>query len=398
VLLAEMRAPVIASLNGAVAGAGLSLALACDFAIAADSAQFTLAYVNIGASCDLSGSWSLPRLVGLRKALELALLGERFDAAEALRLGLVNRVVPEDQLDAQVLALAQRLADGPAQSIAQMKRLMRISFEHDLRGQLDAERAAFLRCASTHDFAEGLEAFLARRARSSAPAEPRPRVRRRGFDPAAGRCHNARPTAPRPRLHDHHQPARHRPVQVHDDAGRAAPLSRCAGRVPLQWPQPRHRPDAVRRRDPRADRGAVHAALLRGGTRLPARPALHQERFRRLPRLFQLNTKYITSSRRRPARRDRHRHQGAVAAHDPVRDPGAGDRQRGLLPRPSAAPTSRPAARLLDKIALVRDDPRLAELRIADYGTRRRFSKRWQDEVLLTLKNELDVHSRAPAT
>jgi 2-(1,2-epoxy-1,2-dihydrophenyl)acetyl-CoA isomerase len=164
VLLAEMRAPVIASLNGAVAGAGLSLALACDFAIAAESAKFTLAYVNVGASCDFSGSWSLPRLVGLRKALEIALLGERFDAAEALRLGLVNRVVPEAELDAQVLALAQRLASGPAQSIAQMKRLMRISFEHDLRGQLDAERAAFLRCAATPDFAEGLDAFLARRA------------------------------------------------------------------------------------------------------------------------------------------------------------------------------------------------------------------------------------------
>ncbi len=163
VLLAEMRAPVIASLNGAVAGAGLSLALACDFAIAAEGTRFTLAYVNIGASCDLSGSWSLPRLVGLRKALEIALLGERFDAAEALRLGLVNRVVPAAELDAQVLALAQRLADGPAQSIAQMKRLMRISFEHDLRGQLDAERAAFLRCASTPDFLEGLDAFLARR-------------------------------------------------------------------------------------------------------------------------------------------------------------------------------------------------------------------------------------------
>jgi 2-(1,2-epoxy-1,2-dihydrophenyl)acetyl-CoA isomerase len=163
VLLAEMRAPVIASLNGAVAGAGLSLALACDFAIAAEGARFTLAYVNIGASCDFSGSWSLPRLVGLRKALEIALLGERFDAAEALRLGLVNRVVPEAELDAQVLALAQRLASLPAQSIAQMKRLMRISFEHDLRGQLDAERAAFLRCAATHDFAEGLDAFIARR-------------------------------------------------------------------------------------------------------------------------------------------------------------------------------------------------------------------------------------------
>ena len=164
VLLAEMRAPVIASLQGAVAGAGLSLALACDFAIAAEGTRFTLAYVNIGASCDLSGSWSLPRLVGLRKALEIALLGEHFDAAEALRLGLVNRVVAEAELEARTLALAQRLARGPAQSIAQLKRLMRISFEHDLRGQLDAERAAFLSCASTADFAEGVDAFIARRA------------------------------------------------------------------------------------------------------------------------------------------------------------------------------------------------------------------------------------------
>jgi 2-(1,2-epoxy-1,2-dihydrophenyl)acetyl-CoA isomerase len=163
VLLAEMRAPVIASLHGAVAGAGLSLALACDFAIAAEGTRFTLAYVNIGASCDLSGSWTLPRLVGLRKALEIALLGERFDAAEALRLGLVNRVVGEAELEEETLALARRLAAGPAQSIAQMKRLLRVSFEHDLRGQLDAERSAFLACAATPDFAEGLEAFLAKR-------------------------------------------------------------------------------------------------------------------------------------------------------------------------------------------------------------------------------------------
>jgi len=163
VLLSEMRSPVIASLHGAVAGAGLSLALACDFAIAAEGTRFALAYVNIGASFDLSGSWSLPRLVGLRKAMEIALLGERFDAAEALRLGLVNRVVPAASLEAETLALAQRLAAGPAQSIAQMKRLLRISFGHDLRGQLDAERSAFLACAATPDFIEGVDAFLGKR-------------------------------------------------------------------------------------------------------------------------------------------------------------------------------------------------------------------------------------------
>ena len=163
VLLAEMRAPVIASLQGAVAGAGLSLALACDFALAAEGTRFTLAYVNIGASCDLSGSWSLPRLVGIRKAMEIAMLGEKFDAAEALRLGLVNRVVPAAELEAQTLELAQRLERGPAAAIAQLKRLMRTSFEHDLRGQLDAERSAFLACAATADFAEGLDAFIAKR-------------------------------------------------------------------------------------------------------------------------------------------------------------------------------------------------------------------------------------------
>jgi 2-(1,2-epoxy-1,2-dihydrophenyl)acetyl-CoA isomerase len=164
VLLAEMRAPVIASLHGAVAGAGMSLALACDFALAAEGTRFALGYVSIGTSSDLAGSWTLPRLVGLRKAMEIALLGERFDAAEALRLGLVNRVVPEAALQAETQALAQRLAQGPPLAIAQLKRLMHISFEHDLRGQLDAERAAFLRCAATHDFAEGVKAFRARRA------------------------------------------------------------------------------------------------------------------------------------------------------------------------------------------------------------------------------------------
>jgi 2-(1,2-epoxy-1,2-dihydrophenyl)acetyl-CoA isomerase len=164
VLLAELHAPVIAAVHGAVAGAGMSLALACDFVLAAEATRFTLAYANIGASCDVSASWSLPRLVGLRKALEIALLSEPFDAAEALRLGLVNRVVAAADLEREALALAQRLARGPSPAFANLKRLLRTSFDHDLRGQLDAERSAFLACAASADFAEGVEAFVAKRA------------------------------------------------------------------------------------------------------------------------------------------------------------------------------------------------------------------------------------------
>ena len=162
-LLARIDAPVVASLHGVVAGGSLSLAAGCDLAIAAEGTRFNLAYANIGASCDVSGSWSLPRLVGLRNALQIALLSETFDAAEALRLGLVNRVVPAEQLEATVTALAQRLASGPTHAYGHLKRLMRQSFEHDFSAQLDAERDAFLDCTRTADFTEGITAFAAKR-------------------------------------------------------------------------------------------------------------------------------------------------------------------------------------------------------------------------------------------
>jgi 2-(1,2-epoxy-1,2-dihydrophenyl)acetyl-CoA isomerase len=162
--LCTMRAPLLASVHGVVAGAGMSLLLACDLAIAAEGTRFNLAYVNIGASCDASSSWSLPRVVGLRKALEIAMLGETLEAAEALRLGLVNRVVPAGELEAQTGALAQRLAEGPTQALGEVKRLLRDSLQTGLREQLDAEAAAFLRCAATRDFEAGLEAFVAKRA------------------------------------------------------------------------------------------------------------------------------------------------------------------------------------------------------------------------------------------
>ncbi len=159
-ILATLDAPVLASLHGVVAGGSLSLSAACDLAIAAEGTKFNLAYANIGASCDLSASWSLPRLVGLRQALEIALLSETFDAREALRLGLVNRVVPAEALQEETMKLARRLAGGPTLAYGKLRRLMRQSLETPLDRQLDGERNAFLACAQTQDFQAGVEAFL----------------------------------------------------------------------------------------------------------------------------------------------------------------------------------------------------------------------------------------------
>jgi 2-(1,2-epoxy-1,2-dihydrophenyl)acetyl-CoA isomerase len=162
-LLGQIDAPVLASLQGAVAGAGLSLAASADLAIAAEGTKFNLAYANIGASCDVGASWSLPRLVGLRRALEIALMGESFDARRALEIGLVNRVVAREDLEAESEALARRLAEGPTQAYGRMRRLMRTSFDRSYSEQLDAEREAFLASAATADFQEGLAAFFERR-------------------------------------------------------------------------------------------------------------------------------------------------------------------------------------------------------------------------------------------
>ena len=162
-LLTTIDAPVIASLHGSVAGGSMSLAMACDLAIAADSTRFNLAYVNVAANCDVSGSWHLPRLVGLRNAMAIALLGESFDAAEALRLGLVNRVVPAIALEEETNALARRLAAGPTLAIGRMKRLLRQSLDNDLDTQLDLERDCFRESAGTGDFSEALDAFFSKR-------------------------------------------------------------------------------------------------------------------------------------------------------------------------------------------------------------------------------------------
>ncbi len=159
----RMRAPVIAGVRGAAAGFGMSLVMASDLAIAAEDAYFTLAYSLIGTSPDGSGTYHLPRAVGMKRAMELALLADRFDAKTALQIGLVNRVVPAAELDAATTALAERLAQGPTHAYGNTKRLLNRALASTLESQLQAEAESFADCAATEDFAEGVRAFVEKR-------------------------------------------------------------------------------------------------------------------------------------------------------------------------------------------------------------------------------------------
>lgn len=158
--LRSLDQPVIVSVQGAVAGFGFSLMNACDLAVAADNAYFTLAYCHLGTTPDGGATWSLPRIVGLKQAMELALLGERFDVQRALQLGLVNRVVAAADLEAETLALARRLASGPGAAYARTKRLLIDSADRTLAEQLLAEQQNFVASTQTEDFAEGVHAFV----------------------------------------------------------------------------------------------------------------------------------------------------------------------------------------------------------------------------------------------
>jgi 2-(1,2-epoxy-1,2-dihydrophenyl)acetyl-CoA isomerase len=153
----------VAAVHGAVAGFGLSIAAACDLVVAADSAVFASAYRHIGVTPDGGATWSLPRMVGLRRALAICLLGERFGAEEAERIGLVNRVVAAADLDAAIATIVGRLESGPHAALRNVKRLLRDSLERPLAVQLEAEARSFAQCAATPDFAEGIDAFLAKR-------------------------------------------------------------------------------------------------------------------------------------------------------------------------------------------------------------------------------------------
>lgn len=161
--LVAMPKPVVAAVNGVAAGAGASLAFACDLRIAADDARFVLAFGRIGLVPDSGATWLLPRLVGLGRATELALLPDPVGAEEALRIGLVNRVVPADRLLAEARELARRLAEGAPRAIALTKRALARGLETGLDAALEYEAALQGVAGRTADHAEGIAAFVEKR-------------------------------------------------------------------------------------------------------------------------------------------------------------------------------------------------------------------------------------------
>jgi 2-(1,2-epoxy-1,2-dihydrophenyl)acetyl-CoA isomerase len=162
--LRALELPVIAAVNGPAAGAGMSLALACDLALAARSASFLQAFARIGLAPDSGSTWMLPRLVGPQRARVLALLAERISAEEAVAWGLIWKVVDDAALMPEANALAARLAAAPTRALARIKRALDAAWGHSLDDQLDLERDLQRELGRTEDYREGVAAFLAKRA------------------------------------------------------------------------------------------------------------------------------------------------------------------------------------------------------------------------------------------
>jgi 2-(1,2-epoxy-1,2-dihydrophenyl)acetyl-CoA isomerase len=160
---AWMPAPLIAAVNGVAAGGGLSLALACDLVIAADTAKFTSVYTQIGFTPDGSSTFYLPRLIGVRRAMELYLTNRMLSAGEALEWGLINRVVPGSDLAAEARTLAMGLAKGPTRAYGGVKRLLQLSATGSLESQMEWESRCIAETSASDDGREGVRAFVEKR-------------------------------------------------------------------------------------------------------------------------------------------------------------------------------------------------------------------------------------------
>jgi len=161
--LRTMEKPVVAAVNGVAAGAGCSLALACDLRVAAESAGFIEAFINVGLVPDSGSTFMLPRLVGVARAMELAFTGRKVTAAEALQIGLVNQVVPDAQLAEATQKLARKLASLPTRAIGLTKRAINAAWTNGLEAQLDYEAMLQTTAGQTKDHREGVTAFLEKR-------------------------------------------------------------------------------------------------------------------------------------------------------------------------------------------------------------------------------------------
>jgi enoyl-CoA hydratase/carnithine racemase len=155
--------PIIAAVNGAAAGAGMNLALGCDIRVASTAAKFSQAFVKRGLHPDWGGTYFLPRVVGMARAAELIFTGEVIDAAEALRLGIVSRVVAPEELLPTVGELARRIAAGPPVAIRLAKHSLYANADRDLKSALEGETAAQNVCFDTEDAKEGIRAFVEKR-------------------------------------------------------------------------------------------------------------------------------------------------------------------------------------------------------------------------------------------
>jgi 2-(1,2-epoxy-1,2-dihydrophenyl)acetyl-CoA isomerase len=159
----NLEKPVIGAINGVAAGAGCNLALSCDILIASEAARFIQVFLRRGLIADMGGTFFLPRLIGLARAKQLMFSADEVDARRALELGLVNKIVPEDELMPAAMELAQRLAHGPTRAIGMMKNMLNRSFESDLETALEREAAMQGIAISTSDVKEGVMSFFEKR-------------------------------------------------------------------------------------------------------------------------------------------------------------------------------------------------------------------------------------------